>query len=299
MHTPKQTVLIVDDSPANIEILSDTLGTEHEILFATSGEEALEIARNEAPDLILLDVVMPDMDGYDVCLRLKSDPRTEEIPVIFVTAMDQEEDEAKGLNIGGIDYLTKPIRPPIVRARVRNHLELKRHRDFLMNLSAVDGLTGLANSRCFKDFLGREWRRAVRNRTSLSLILMDIDLFKAFNDRYGYLAGDDCLRHLAAIVAGSVRRPADLAARYGSEEFACLLPDTDLNGALFVANQIHTKIERAHIPHAGSTVADHVTLSMGVASVIPVVGQPTADLVRRAEELLFAAKQSGRNQIRS
>jgi diguanylate cyclase (GGDEF)-like protein len=297
MGPPRQTVLIVDDTPSNIEILSEALGNEHEILFATSGEEALKIALQESPDLILLDVMMPGIDGYEVCARIKADPLGRSIPVIFVTAMDQEEDEAKGLDVGGIDYLTKPIRPPIVRARVSNHLELKRYRDFLQSLSATDGLTGIANRRRCEDFLEQEWRRALRNQMPLSLILIDIDLFKAFNDCYGHLAGDECLRRVAQMLAESCRRPADLAARYGGEEFACLLPETDLGGAVWVANRILGNMNALNIPHATSTVADHVTLSIGVATLIPMVGQAHFDLIHRADKLLYAAKRKGRNQV--
>jgi PleD family two-component response regulator len=218
----KQSVLIVDDMVSNIEILSGVLGSEYDVLFATSGKDALDIAHDQTPDLILLDVVMPDMDGYEVCAKLKADEKTRDIPVIFVTAMDQEEDESKGLNAGVIDYITKPVRSSIVKARVRNHLELKRYRDLLKELSTVDGLTGIPNRRRFDEVLESEWRRARRNQTPLSLLLMDIDFFKAYNDHYGHVAGDDCLRQLAKGLAEIVRRPADLVARYGGEEFVLL-----------------------------------------------------------------------------
>jgi diguanylate cyclase (GGDEF)-like protein len=299
MDMTRQTVLIVDDTPANIEMLSEALSDEYEVLFATSGQDALDIASTQHPDLILLDVIMPDMDGYQVCTRLKEGSRTRTIPVIFVTAMDHEEDETKGLNVGAIDYLTKPIRPPIVRARVRNHLELKRYRDSLESLSSTDGLTGIPNRRQFDQAFDREWRRARRKQTPLSLVLMDIDLFKDYNDYYGHLAGDDCLRTLARVLAECIRRPTDLIARYGGEEFACVLPDTDMKGALWFGNQLLEKVNALHTPHAHSAVADHVTLSLGVATLVPIVGQPAFELIRRADECLYAAKRNGRNQIRS
>ena len=213
--------------------------------------------------------------------------------------MDQEEDETKGLQIGAIDYLTKPISPPIVRVRVRNHLELKRYRDFLENLSATDGLTGISNRRRFDEIYEREWRQAMRSQSPLSLILMDIDFFKAFNDHYGHLAGDDCLRLIARTLTGCTRRPGDLVARYGGEEFVCMLPNTLANGAVLVATQIREKVNGLNILHAYSSVAYHVTLSMGVATRIPVAGQPAFDLIHCADELLYAAKGNGRNQIRS
>lgn len=295
----KQTVLIVDDAPTNVEILSEVLDSEYEVLFAISGEDALNIAFEETPDLILLDIVMPHMDGYEVCSRLKADSRTRAIPVIFVTAMDQEEDETKGLAMGAIDYLTKPIRPPIVRARVRNHLELKRYRDVLEQLTTTDGLTGISNRRRFDESLECEWSRARRSQKPLSLIMGDIDFFKAFNDHYGHLAGDDCLRQVARALASSVRRPADLVARYGGEEFACLLPETDASGAAWMAKHFLEIMKELNLPHAHSQVVDHVTLSMGVATVIPLVGQASCDLVRDADRLLYEAKQNGRNQFRS
>ena len=299
MELRRQTVLVVDDTPANIEILSEVLASAYEVLFATNGKDALNIALDQNPDLILLDVMMPEMDGYDVCTRLKQDARTRGIPVIFVTALDQEGDETKGLGLGAIDYFTKPIRPPIVQARVRNHLELKRYRDFLENLSATDGLTGISNRRRLDEVLAIEWRRAKRNQIPLSLILMDVDLFKTYNDHYGHLAGDDCLRQLSRAMAQCVRRPSDLVARYGGEEFACLMPETDADGALLVAKQMWANFNSMNIPHAFSPVADHVTLSLGVATVIPLVGQPLFDLIRCADEFLYAAKRNGRNQIKS
>lgn len=299
MEERKQSILIVDDEPMNIEILNETLGAEYEILFATHGQEALRIASDERPDLILLDVVMPDLDGYQVCTRLKADPKTRDITIIFVTARDQEEDEAKGLSIGAIDYLAKPIRSAIVRARVRNHLDLKRYRDYLEKLSSTDGLTGVANRRWLDEQLEREWRRARRKQTHLSLILMDIDFFKAYNDHYGHLAGDDCLRQIAQTLNKRTMRPGDLVARYGGEEFVCLLPDTRTEGALWVAKRIQEEVEGLNISHASSPAADHVTLSIGVSTLVPVVGQSPLDLIRRADELLYAAKQDGRNQIKT
>ncbi|MCX5813269.1 MAG: sensor domain-containing diguanylate cyclase [Proteobacteria bacterium] len=176
--------------------------------------------------------------------------------------------------------------------------ELKHYQTFLENLSATDGLTGISNRRRFDDFLEQEWRRAMRSRTPLSLILMDIDLFKEFNDNYGHLAGDDCLRQLAQCLAGIIRRSIDLAARYGGEEFACILPDTDFDGAMWVANRIQQKINDMNIPYAFSPVANHVTISIGVTTLIPEPGQPFLDLLQNADKLLYMAKQEGRNQIR-
>ena len=297
MSDRKPTVLIADDVPANVEILTEVLGDDQEILVATTGREALETAIAQLPDLILLDIIMPDLDGYEICARLKREPATQNIPVIFVTALAQERDEARGLEIGAIDYIAKPFSPSVIRARVRNHLELRRYRDMLEKLSTTDGLTGIPNRNQFDQVLDREWRRAVRHQSTLALILMDVDSFKAFNDHYGHVAGDDCLRLVAANVAKVARRPGDLAARFGGDEFACLLPDTDSEGALLTATRVQENVHAMQVPHAFSTAADHVTLSAGVAAMTPVVGQSPSELIRRADERLYTAKQRGRNQV--
>ena len=273
------------------------LGDEYEILFASNGQEALNVAYEQVPDMILLDVVMPDMDGYGVCTLLKADEKTRDIPVIFVTSMDQEDDESKGFGVGGIDYITKPLRSSIVRARVRNHLELKRYRDHLKVSSFVDALTGVPNRRRFDEALDSEWRRARRNQSPLSLLLMDIDFFKAYNDHYGHPAGDDCLRRLAQGMAEVVLRPADLLARYGGEEFVMLLPETDADGALSVANRVQKTVSQLAIPHAYSTVVGQITLSTGAATLVPTEALAPGDLIRCADELLYAAKRRGRNQV--
>jgi diguanylate cyclase (GGDEF)-like protein len=297
MEARRQTVLIVDDMPVNIEIINEILRDNYDILFATNGEDALTIAAEQVPDLILLDVVMPGMNGYDICTKLKSDKSTRDIPVIFVTSMGQEEDESRGLSLGAIDYITKPIRPSIVKARVNNHMELKQYRDSLKTLSTQDGLTGIPNRRRFDDTLESEWRRARRNQTTISLLMMDIDYFKAYNDNYGHLAGDDCLRHIAGGLTTIVKRPADLVARYGGEEFVLLFPDTSLAGAVIMANHVLEKIELMDITHDFSEVSNRVTLSIGIASMIPADEQMPSDLIKRADAFLYKAKQNGRNQV--
>jgi len=296
MSMARQTVLIVDDEPMNIEVLSRILGEEVDILFATHATEALDVARREQPDLILLDVMMPGMDGYTTCAVLKSAPETRDIPVIFVTALTGEDDEARGLEAGAIDYITKPVSPPIVRARVHNHLELKRYRDVLSRLSAMDGLTGIANRRRFDEALENEWRRGQRSSEPLSVLLGDIDFFKAYNDRYGHLAGDECLRRVARAIEAHVRRPADLVARWGGEEFAVLLPETAYDGAYRVAEKIRTAVQSLALPHLASEVATVVTLSLGVGTLIPDPDLPYTDLVQLADDGLYIAKRAGRNR---
>ena len=289
-------VLIVDDAPTNIHTLHAILSLEYDVLFATSGAEALEVAAREHPDLLLLDVVMPGMDGYELCLLLRDDPRTRDTPIIFVTAMGDVDDETRGLQMGAIDYIIKPFSPSIVRMRVRNHLELKRHRDLLAAMSNRDGLTGIANRRRFDDCLRQEWLRAARGQTSLALIMIDIDQFKLFNDRYGHVTGDDCLRRVAAALSDVPRRPGDVVARYGGEEFVCILPETDGPGALRIAEQMRGEVLALTIPHAASTVVGSVSLSLGAAVILPGQEHDPSELLRSADDALYLSKRDGRNR---
>jgi len=297
MTERRQCILIVDDNPTNIQVLNEVLGDDYEILFATNGKDGIHIAREEQPDLILLDIMMPEMDGYHVCRELKESLRTKDIPVIFVTAMSEAEDETNGLEMGAVDYIIKPINPPIVKARVRNHLELKRQRDLLRNLSNIDGLTGIPNRRRLDELLEQEWARAARNQTPLSVMMIDIDFFKQFNDHYGHLAGDDCLKAIAQLLATSARRPADFVARYGGEEFVCILPDTDYVGAKALAEQVRKNVEMLAIPHQSSQVAEVVTVSIGVASVAAPHEDTPNGLIKAADAKLYEAKRKGRNRI--
>ena len=297
MTEHKQSILIVDDNPTNIQILNEILSPSYTIFFATNGLDALGIADKEKPDLILLDIMMPEMDGYEVCRRLKENPQVREIPVIFVTAMAEVEDETKGLELGAVDYITKPVSAPIVKARVKNHLELKQQRDFLGNMSTIDGLTGIANRRRFDGLLQQEWARASRHKTVLSLLLVDIDYFKQFNDHYGHLAGDDCLKQVAQKLAVNLLRPADAVCRYGGEEFACILPNTDYVGAKTFAERLCKSIAGVQIQHSFSKVERVVTVSIGVASVVlPGTSKPS-DLINSADTALYEAKRTGRNKV--
>jgi diguanylate cyclase (GGDEF)-like protein len=294
---PKAKILVVDDMLINIRILDKILNTEYEILTATSGREALKIACQQMPDLILLDVIMPEMDGFAVCKELKQADTTKDIPVIFITANNQEEDESRGFEAGVVDYVTKPVRASILKARVRIHLELKSSRDHLKALSIIDGLTQVANRRKFDEAIEYEWRRSCRNQRPISLLLMDIDFFKTYNDHYGHLAGDECLKIIAREISTVVRRPADLFARYGGEEFVLLLPDIESRGAAFIAKKVQETIKSVNVSHAYSPVAGYITLSIGVATRVPQEGQSHNDLISEADKMLYMAKQNGRNQI--
>ncbi|MFT4926274.1 MAG: diguanylate cyclase (GGDEF)-like protein [Phenylobacterium sp.] len=297
MKTKQSKILIIDDSAVNTMLLTGLLEDEHKIVTAEYGEKGIELASSEEPDLILLDVTMPGMDGYTVCDELKTNIQTRNIPVIFVTAMDDMEDEARGLEMGAIDYITKPFSPQIVKARVRNHLELKLYRDRLMQLSMIDGLTSIPNRRQFDRTISQEWQRGIRRETSVSLLLMDIDFFKQYNDQYGHLGGDDCLKQIAQLLTNQLQRPTDMVARYGGEEFVCVLPETDLEGARHVARHIIEAMPKANIEHSGSTVASYVTFSIGLVSMVPTAGFPLPDFIESADKALYKAKLAGRNRF--
>ena len=298
MEQPRQTVLAVDDSLLNLQIIVEILKEDCNILMARSGTEAIRIACSEPlPDLILLDIVMPDMDGFEVCRRIKSIEKTKDIPIIYLTGMSNEYDEEYGLSLGAIDYITKPFKPSILRARVRNHLQLKYYRDRLTRIGMIDGVTGIPNRRRFDEIMSLEWRRAIRSSQPLSLIMCDIDYFKNYNDTYGHLEGDACLRKVANKLCDLLKRPGDLVGRWGGEEFACILPETDIIGAMTVAERIRKGIIDLTIPHVSSPIAPVVTVSLGVTTMVPQAGQDPIELVRRSDEALYKAKRAGRNQI--
>ncbi len=298
MEEAHPTILIVDDQPANIHLLAEALAADYEIVVATSGQEAIELAMaGDPPDLVLLDILMPGMSGYEVCERLKADDWTKSAPIIFVTAKNREEDETHGLEIGAVDYITKPFSMPIVRARVRAHVELKRHRDLLETLSLRDGLTGIPNRRQFEQHLDRCWRLASRERLPLSLCFADIDKFKLYNDRYGHLAGDDCLRSIANTLHGCANRPMDLVARFGGEEFVAILHGTDEDGAGILAERMRTAVEALKIPNKSVSGGAMVTLSIGLATVIPDEQTLASELANRADQALYRAKDQGRNCV--
>jgi len=300
MDQPRQRILIVDDMPTNIRILGEALRQDHAVSIATSGEQALAAVRGDAPpDLVLLDIMMPGMDGFEVCRRLKGDPVAKAIPIIFVTALDEDADEERGLSLGAVDYITKPFSLPVVLARVRNHLELARKTRMLERLALMDGLTEVPNRRSLDEALDREWRRARRNGTNLAAVMCDIDHFKAYNDNYGHGAGDVCLRQVAQALAHAVSRPGDVLGRYGGEEFLALLPETGPDAARDVAERMRLAVYGRALPHAHSSAADRVTLSLGVATMAPDEGQESADLLKAADKALYRAKEAGRNRVGS
>jgi len=292
---PARHVLIVDDHPPNVHVLAEVLRGSYRISFATTASRALELA--PAADLILLDVQLPDLDGFEVCRRLKADEVTQAIPVIFVTARGEVADETRGFDVGGVDYITKPISPPVVRARVKTHLELKENRDLLAELASRDGLTGAVNRRGFDAALAREWRRARRAAEPLTLVMLDIDHFKLYNDRYGHARGDDCLRAVAELLQDVCRRPGDVVARYGGEEFALVLPGIGEEGARTLTAAVWSRLAAHAMEHAASPTAPVVTLSGGAVSHRPGNDGEPRWLIERADRLLYAAKQAGRARV--
>lgn len=294
-----QTLLLVDDVPANLDVLLEHLqGEQVRLLAATSGKDALRLAQKDPPDLILLDLMMPGMDGYEVLRQLKDHTATREVPVIFVTAMSDSVDEARGLAMGAVDYIAKPFVVPVLKARVKNHLELKRKSDLLARLGQIDGLTGISNRRHLETRLGQEWDRCQRHGRPLSLVMIDVDHFKSFNDHYGHGHGDDCLRHVAMALSACNRRSGDLLARYGGEEFMALLPDTTAEQAARTAEELRKAVQSLGIAHHYSSSAATVTASLGVATVVPSKRSTADQLMEEADKALYLAKRAGRNCVR-
>jgi diguanylate cyclase (GGDEF)-like protein len=319
-------ILIVDDTPANLQLLTSLLRRRgYEVRAANSGALGLAIARATQTQVMLLDISMPEMDGYTVCEQLKSDQRTRDISVIFVSALSEVVDKVKAFAVGGVDYITKPFHVQEVVARVETHLTLRRLQQQLQaqnerlqqemrdrlaaeaalqaanlelkRLANSDGLTQVANRRRFDEYLAQEWQQMLREQQPLSLILCDVDCFKAYNDIYGHQEGDQCLRQVASVISAVAKRAVDLVARYGGEEFAVILPNTASEGAQQVAQNIQASIKALALPHAASSAAPIVTLSQGIATRIPQIGNDPDQLIAAADQALYRAKQSGRNRI--
>lgn len=289
--------LIVDDQAINIRVLHELFRKDVDVFMATNGQQALEMTKSLLPDMILLDVMMKEPDGHEVCRQLKADPLTTDIPVIFITAQNLESDEAYGFELGAVDFITKPFNPVIVKARAKTHLAMKLQSDLLRAIATHDGLTGVANRRRFDEVLDLQWRQSLREKTPISLIMIDIDYFKKYNDLYGHQAGDICLKTVAQAVQSILGRPFDFFARYGGEEFACILPNTHINGAQKVAQAILLKIESLKIEHKASEVAPIVTASLGIITIVAASQSKKQLFIESADKQLYLAKDGGRNQF--
>ncbi len=339
---PRGNILLVDDTPDNLRLLTTMLRQHgYKVRSAKSGPMALAGIKAAPPDLVLLDITMPQMSGYEVCEQLKADETTCGIPVIFISALYEVLDKVKAFAAGGVDYITKPFQLEEVLARIENQLTIQRLQQQLLDqnaqlqttntrlqdindrlaaeiherqkaeaalqeanqellrIASLDGLTQVANRRRFDDYLDQMWCQSLREQSALTLILCDVDFFKRYNDTYGHQAGDDCLRQVAKAIAHAAQRPNDLAARYGGEEFAVILPQTDLNGGVHVAEMIQQQVNELRIPHQASEVRDTISLSIGVASLVPLPEQSPALLITTSDLCLYKAKEQGRNRIRA
>jgi diguanylate cyclase (GGDEF)-like protein len=294
----KPTILLVDDVASNLMVLSSLLEDDYDVKVAKSAKKAFEILNNFDCniDLILLDIIMPEMDGYEMCKILKNDSNMKNIPLIFVTAKVNEEDEEYGLNIGAIDYITKPYNQTIVKLRVRNQIEAKLKSDMLEELSMYDGLTNIPNRRFFDERFEQLYKECVRDKNSLSVMMLDIDYFKAYNDNYGHGKGDEALKKVASALLNTLKRPTDFLARYGGEEFVVLLKDISNEDILFMAKSLLEAVEELNIEHNYSSTQPYITLSIGVALKNKDVNIPKEDLLKAADDALYEAKAQGRNQ---
>ena len=318
-------VLVVDDHLDSLVLLSTILTMEkYEVEISEDGISAIQAARAKPPDVVLLDVNMSSMNGFEVCQQLRSNPNTADIPIIFISSFSQTDIKIKAFKEGGNDYITKPFQNDEVIARVENLVqigrlkaelqakntrleqqlierqkmakELSKLNEQLSKLAALDGLTQIANRRTFEEFFTREWQRGQRDKQPLSLIICDIDYFKLYNDSFGHQTGDICLKRVAQTILNTVMRPADLVARYGGEEFAVILPQTPAPNALQVAETIRHKVTKLAIPHSRSEVSDYVSLSLGVSCVIPQPKYTKKQLLVTADKALYQAKKQGRDR---
>jgi len=283
------TVLVVDDTEANVDILVESLDSEYEVSVAMDGESALETVNTDPPDLLLLDIMMPGIDGYEVCRRLKSEPKTSGIPIIFITAMSEIENKTKGLELGAVDYITKPFEVAEVKARVKTHLSLMLANKKLHQLAETDFLTNIYNRRLFLRFLEAEINKARRYSNSFSLIMFDIDYFKAVNDTYGHDVGDYVLKSTVDVIKKNIRK-TDVFARYGGEEFLIMLPEIAIEGAKLCAENTRATIEQNNFDKVKK-----ITISVGVTMFKE---NDTIDsITKRVDEALYRAKDNGRNRV--
>jgi diguanylate cyclase (GGDEF)-like protein len=295
-------VLIIDDNKLIRQLATTLLSKKnYNVLTAENGEQGIELAQSFKPEVILLDVMMPEVDGYEVCKRLKSNDKTKNIPIIMVTSMTESIDKIKGLELGAADYVTKPFDHGELQARVATQAKMKNLWDelqeknlILEELSKKDGLTDLYNHRHFHERISEEFKRAKRYKLPLCCVLIDLDHFKNVNDTYGHQAGDNILKSLAEIVVGNIRE-VDIAARYGGEEFALILPHIALKDAVIMANRIRTNVESEIFRFNDINI--NITISMGVAGMLDNKASSYNELIRFADEALYAAKANGRNRV--
>jgi len=305
-------VLVVEDSKVAIKAITgylEEIGVHP--LIAENGSDAVAMYHSQRPDIVLLDIILPDTSGYEIAKKIRHLQGKEDwTAIIFLSVMARDEDLAHGIEVGGDDYLMKPVGSVVLQAKIRAMYrlvqmqralvkltgQLNEANQALQRLSMTDGLTGIANRRMFDESLGREWRRCLRLKKPISIVMLDVDNFKKYNDRYGHQAGDDCLKEIADQLSRSAPRPADLVARYGGEEFVMILGDTDEDGASWVANRICQHVAALKIPHEDSEHV-YVTVSCGVCSVYPDREMSAETLLKTADNALYHAKAEGRNRV--
>ena len=298
MEFKKPTILVVDDMTTTLLLLHDLLKDTYEVKIAKSGTKALEIL--ESPndiDLILLDIEMPEINGYDVCKRIKNNETIKNIPIIFITGRTSQEDEEYGLNLGAIDYITKPFNKAIVKLRIKNYLDLKIKNDMLEKLSMYDGLTNIRNRRYFDETFEKTFNEIKRDKKSLAVLMIDIDFFKPYNDNYGHGQGDETLRKVAKALEKTIKRASDFVARYGGEEFVILLKDINKDGVEAVANNLLNAVRELKITHEFSKIENYVTVSIGVSYYNSSSDITKLELLLKADETLYSVKNSGRNNF--
>jgi len=289
-----KTILLVDDTVTNLDILIELLD-RYDVVDATNGKDAIEIVNNEKIDLILLDIMMPDMDGYEVCERLKANNVTKDIPIIFITAKTDEESIEKAYDIGGADYVTKPFKPKELLSRVKKELQIQDMMKELKLLASTDPMTKLYNRRYFTKISQHYLSLAKRNKEEIALIMLDIDNFKKINDTYGHQVGDEVIISLVDILIDH-KRKSDIICRYGGEEFVILLPNTSFEGARTVAENIRFDSENfiLELPEGEGV---RFTVSLGVSAIDLDKDDPMGVALKNADDALYKAKESGKNRV--
>ncbi|MDR2569062.1 MAG: diguanylate cyclase [Oscillospiraceae bacterium] len=290
------TILIVDDEKSNLDILGSILSPMYNLLVTRSGTRALELANEHKPDLILLDVIMPEISGFDVIKELKECEDTNRIPVIFITGLTSTENEEKGFFLGAVDYITKPFNKSIVKARVNTHIKIVDQFRTIERIGLIDPLTKIANRRGVENRFDVEWGRAIRENRPISFLIMDIDKFKDYNDTYGHQQGDVALQTFAEVATDSLMRATDLVARWGGEEFVVLLPNTYIDGAVEIAERMRKNIEEVKI-YNDAEVETRITVSIGANCIVPKLETSIDDFIEKADKALYKAKELGRNRV--
>ncbi|MCL2209356.1 MAG: diguanylate cyclase [Treponema sp.] len=295
-NSEKSKLLIVDDEKMNLKVLTNILISEYTIFTATNGKEAIQRAVEYKPDLILLDILMPEMDGYQTLLEIKKNEQIKKTPVVFITGLNSDEDEEKGLSLDAADYITKPFSAMIVKIRVRNQIQIVNQLKMIEHLNLTDQLTELPNKQYFDERINMEWKQAIREKTQISLLLIDVDRFKSINDIYGHQHGDTVLKIIAGILKDSLKRPGDITARWGGGEFIILMPNTSDDGALEVAEKIRSDIEKKDIRLENKNKIN-ITVSIGVNSHTPARTCLVQAFITNTDKALYAAKEAGRNKV--